>query len=105
MVVNPRSATLKRKYNLNEKELLRKFEGVHCRIANHFYCGMGTRLQFWDSQIAESILNHFTKREVPCLGVHDSFLVPEMYKDELFDQMNTNKSYKKKLFGLFRWKC
>jgi hypothetical protein len=87
---------LKKIYKLDEKELLRKFESVHIRISNYFCSGIGLRLQYKDSQLAESILKYFTKREIPCLCVHDSFIVPENHKAELIEQM---KSVYKKRFG------
>lgn len=86
---------LKRTYNIDEKDLLRKFESVHSRISQYFYSGIGIKLQHIDSQIAADILKHFTKREIPCLCVHDSFLVPQKHKEELKEVMNS--VYKKHL--------
>jgi hypothetical protein len=80
---NPELEKLKRLYELDEKELLRKFESVHFRISNYFFSNCGIRLQFLDSEVAETILKYFTSRDIPCLPVHDSFLVPIKYKDEL----------------------
>jgi len=79
---------LKRVYQLDEKELLRKFEGVHAGISNYFCSGIGLKLMYRDSQIAEDVLKHFTKREIPCLCVHDSFLLPVQHKEELKSVMN-----------------
>jgi len=87
---------LKRIYQLDEKELLRKFENVHSEISNYFCSGIGLKLQFVDSQITESILKHFTKRDIPCLSIHDSFIVPAEHQRELAEMMN--KIYKKR-FG------
>lgn len=80
---NPALEKLKRIYQLDETQLLRKFESVHFKISNYFYNNIGIRLQFLDSEITESILKYFTSREIPCLAVHDSFLVPGKYEDEL----------------------
>ena len=80
---NPTLEKLKRIYQLDETQLLRKFESVHFKISNYFYNNIGIRLQFLDSEITESILKYFTSREIPCLSVHDSFLVPGKYEDEL----------------------
>lgn len=79
---------LKRIYRLDEKDLLRKFESVHAEISNYFCSGIGLRLMYRDSEIAEDVLKYFTNREIPCLCVHDSFLVPVQYKDELKQIMN-----------------
>lgn len=69
--------------------LLRKHE----RINHHFSTGVGIKLQYVDSMIAESVLKHFTHREIPCLPIHDSFIVPENYKDELIEVMK--REYKR----------
>ena len=86
---------LKRIYRMDEKELLKKFESTHFRISNYFYSGIGIKLQHLDSQIAETVLKHFTRNEIPCLCVHDSFLVPIEHGAELKEVMN--KVYKKYL--------
>lgn len=80
---------LKRLYRVDEKDLLRKFESTHSRISNYFYSGIGIKLQNLDSQIAEDVLRYFTRREIPCLCVHDSFLVPQQHKEELKVVMNS----------------
>ncbi len=81
---------LKENYHLDEKDLLGKFESTHFQISNYFYSGIGTKLQNFDSQLAETILKHFTNREIPCLCVHDSFIVPKDYQDELNEVMLNN---------------
>ena len=86
---------LKRIYRLDEKELLMKFESVHAGISNYFCSGIGLKLMYKDSEIAESVLKHFTKREIPCLCVHDSFLVPVQHKKELEEVMS--EVYKKRI--------
>jgi hypothetical protein len=52
-------------------------------IAHHFGTGAGLRLQRIDSEIAEAIMLHFADRDVPCLGVHDSFIVGQQHAAEL----------------------
>lgn len=79
---------LKRVFQLDERDLLRKFESVHAGISNYFYSGIGLKLMYRDSQIAEDILKHFTRREIACLCVHDSFLVPTQHQEELRQIMN-----------------
>lgn len=49
--------------------------------------GYGLTLQFVDSLIAEEILLHFANQDIPCLPIHDSFIVPEQHKDELRETM------------------
>jgi hypothetical protein len=52
-------------------------------IASHFGTGAGLRLQRVDSDIAEAVMLHFASRDIPCLGVHDSFIVQQRHADEL----------------------
>lgn len=56
--------------------LLEDFEARHKPIAKAFYSGIGKELQYLDSRIAERVINALTKEGIPCLCIHDSFLVP-----------------------------
>lgn len=60
----------------------------HYRIAKHFCNDTGIRLMNRDSRIAMNVLYHFAKRDIPCLGVHDSFIVPEHSEAELKEVMH-----------------
>jgi len=60
---------------------------AHKKIQKYFYKGIGVKLQYRDSKIAERILKHFTRKNIVCLCIHDSFIVPEQYQDELNDVM------------------
>lgn len=55
----------------------------HTPIADRFLTGYGLNLQFMDSEIAEAIMLHFAQQGIPCLPVHDSFIVDADYKPEL----------------------
>jgi len=55
----------------------------HQPIAHRFGCDMGVSLMRIDSQIALDTLYHFARRGLPCLGVHDSFIVPASHKAAL----------------------
>ena len=35
----------------------------------------GNKLQFEDSQLAEKVMLHFAKQDIPVLPVHDSFII------------------------------
>jgi len=72
------------------KRALIIIEKKHSRISRYFNSGIGIILQNYDSQIAENILNYFVKEEVPCLCIHDSFIVPESYRLDLTEAMNYN---------------
>lgn len=65
------------------KELLARMEQYHEPISKYFRTGYGLDLQRKDSDIAEAILLDFAKRNIPCLPVHDSFIVHHAYADEL----------------------
>lgn len=74
-----------KKCGMTWKKLLRLIEKVHHPIVTNgmWNTGYGLTLQFLDSRIAEEIMLHFAKQDVPCLSVHDSFIVPKSYKTEL----------------------
>jgi hypothetical protein len=63
------------------------FEGKHAPIADYFCSGAGIDLQYEESQLAEQIMLHFAKQGIPCLPIHDSFIVPFKYRDDLVDTM------------------
>lgn len=58
-------------------QLLRKVEAHHRPIAAWFRAGRGMRLQHLDSAIAHTVLHYLTIRGIPCLPVHDSFIVAQ----------------------------
>ena len=78
---------------LDGRELLRIITNTHKRIEKYFNTGIGVKLQFIDSKIAERILKHFTKKKIVCLCIHDSFIVEGQYLDELIEVMK--REYKK----------
>jgi len=45
-------------------------------------------LQYLDSTIATRIIDHFTDKGVVVLTYHDSFVIQERYKDELYSVMS-----------------
>ena len=61
----------------------------HKPIANEFFTGVGLRLQYEDSKIAESLMIKFarTRGIVPLLPVHDSFICHHGYKEEVKQMM------------------
>ena len=64
-------------------KLLAAIERKHAPIADQFYTGVGLRLQNIDSQIALAVVSHFSDLNIPVLPVHDSFLLPVAYAEEL----------------------
>jgi hypothetical protein len=71
------------------KELLERVAQHHNRISAYFYTGSGLDLQFVDSCIAEKVMLHFADQGIPCLPVHDSFLVQQRYQKNLVEVMHS----------------
>ena len=59
------------------EEIIAAFEKKHEAIRDWFFTGRGVKLQYRDSQIAVEILIMLAKQGVPCLPLHDSFIVSE----------------------------
>ena len=57
------------------KELREAILNAHKPIKDLFFTGLGNRLQFEDSIIAESIMLQFAKMDYPALPIHDSFIM------------------------------
>ena len=85
----------KNELKANAWELAKTIKDKHKEIKQHFNTGIGVKLQFLDSRIAERILKHFTKKNIVCLCIHDSFIVQERYNNELIEVMK--HEYKKEM--------
>ncbi|MGO7115563.1 hypothetical protein ACCS79_03525 [Rhizobium johnstonii] len=60
----------------------------HVIIAKHFHSGMGIKMQNLDSRMARAILKEMTIRhDIPCLPIHDSFIVSVEHRDLLVETM------------------
>ena len=70
------------------KELFDKFCSKYSQVREHICSGIGKELQYWDSQIAEYIIQTLTSEEIVCLCIHDSFIVQERHKERLVRIMN-----------------
>jgi hypothetical protein len=68
---------------------------AHSSIAEYFNSDIGVKLQFKDSLISSGVIKHFTKKGIPVLVIHDSFIVNEQYSAELVEVMK--EEYKKQL--------
>lgn len=64
----------------------------HYRINKYFCSDIGVQLMNKDSRIALNVLYHFARRDIPCLGMHDSFIVPAHAEAELKEVMH--RSYR-----------
>ena len=52
-----------------------------------FYQDIGDDLCFMESRIADLVLNSLTKKHIPTLAIHDSFIVPISKSTELYNSM------------------
>ena len=52
-------------------------------LVPYFGTGIGLRLQYLDAKICTRIQRHFRNLKVPCLSIHDSFIVPNVAAAEL----------------------
>jgi len=76
--------TIRSKGIKNANSLLEKIEMRHEAIKNSFYNPkFGLYLQRMDSNLAEKIINYFTSKDIPCLSIHDSFVIAKKYESEL----------------------
>ncbi len=64
---------------------------VHSAMTENrrFLTGYGLRLHYLDSCIAEAVMLHFAKQKIPCLPVHDSFIVTREHTEELRNVMQS----------------
>ena len=57
------------------RELKEEILNAHKPIKDYFFKGLGNRLQFEDSIVAENIMLQFAKMDAPALPIHDSFIM------------------------------
>ena len=63
------------KIGMSWRELKEAILDAHKPIKDYFFRGLGNRLQFEDSCIAESVMLQFVKMDAPALPIHDSFIM------------------------------
>lgn len=69
------------------KDLRERILQTHKPIAHLFFSGLGNKLQFEDSAIAENIILQFVEWDAPALPVHDSFIMHHGYGSDLEEAM------------------
>ncbi|MBA7523260.1 hypothetical protein ES705_15383 [subsurface metagenome] len=71
------------------RPLMDKLLKVHKPIEHYLCKGKETGLRLFnkDALIALDIVNHFTKKDVPVLCIHDSFIVQQQHENELLKVM------------------
>ena len=68
--------------------LLDSFKEKHPAIADSICTDKGVELMAVDGRITARVINHFTKRKIPVLTVHDSYITPHTHTGELRRVMN-----------------
>lgn len=59
----------------------------HTPIAGEIANDYGAKLQYYDSCIIEQLIDHFTKRNMPILTIHDSIICQSEYSEFIKDKM------------------
>lgn len=75
-------------HGIKVKDLVLAFEESHEPISEYFYSRIGLELQYLDSQIALRVIDHFNRKSIPVLSIHDSFIVQSKYRDQLHHIMS-----------------
>lgn len=78
-----KTRSLLKAHNMSTMKIYELIDAYFSSIRHYFYSGIGLTLMNKDSIIADNVLRHFTQKGIPCLCVHDSFIVEEQYSDEL----------------------
>jgi len=68
-------------------KLLEAVTAAHPRLADDFGSGAGLRLMATEARITQGILRTMMRLGIPCLPIHDSFVVPRSKVDFLSDEM------------------
>ncbi|MBK6895671.1 MAG: hypothetical protein IPH06_03645 [Alphaproteobacteria bacterium] len=76
-----------------QKMMMEKHQALTDR--DYFMKGYGLNIQFLDSQLTEKVLIYFANKNIPCLPIHDSFIV---CKDNELELSNIMKKTYKDLF-------
>lgn len=68
---------------ISSNELHARVVRRHTKIAKHFNTGVGLRLQFVESEIAQNVMMSFLQDGEACLPIHDSFIVRHQQIEKL----------------------
>lgn len=73
--------------NNTVKRLVYSFQTAHEPIAQYMCSGVGLELQYKDSLITDGILTRLMGEGIPCLPVHDSYIVEAQHEEALHQVM------------------
>ena len=68
--------------------LLEAFKEKHLAIADSICTDKGVELMKVDGRITAKVINYFTKKNIPALTIHDSYITPHTHTGELRRVMN-----------------
>ena len=71
------------------KPLLNKFIELNEPVAGYIAADKGVELMRIDGNLTAFIMDYFTERDIAILTVHDSYIVPRGYEEELMKVMNS----------------
>ncbi|PKN42167.1 MAG: hypothetical protein CVU60_08080 [Deltaproteobacteria bacterium HGW-Deltaproteobacteria-18] len=75
-----RKHSSKEGWNLTTKDInayIAAFVAKHSAINQYFCSAFGTKAQYYDSEIAESVLQKLMSLDIPCIPIFDGFVVRE----------------------------
>ena len=64
------------------KELRQAILDAHKPIKDLFFTGLGNKLQFEDSIMAENVMLQFARMDYPALPIHDSFIMHHAFGND-----------------------
>ena len=72
----------------NHRDFIDILTTKHQPIKKYLYSGYGIKLQRIDSTIAQHVIDTFTKKDIPVLCVHDSFICANTLEEDLTKEMH-----------------
>ena len=81
-------AKQKKLTNNQLQELLESFIEQNKAIEQYIGTDKGVELMAIDGRITARIINYFTNMNIPVLTIHDSYIVPMGYEQQLHEQMD-----------------
>ena len=76
-----------KRFGLNLPKIRNILFRKHPLLKTAYRSGIGLELQFTDSRIAEHVMLVLMRKDIPCLPVHDSYVVPRHQASELITAM------------------
>jgi hypothetical protein len=80
-------ALTSRGFRISAEKAVQSFLRQHSKIQKHFFSGVGLKLQYADSLIAERVLLRAVQNQIAVLPVHDSFITPVREESWLAEAM------------------